>query len=294
MNSTLCGALFTLISLVFAIAVDAAEVHQSVTKHPDWSPSGDKITFEADFDGASNVYVAGVDGRDLKQLTFGSAMDSYPRFSPGGQTLVFLSRRHGNFSLLFVSIKGSTEREFLEVDGNLEPAFSPNGQKIVFRSYMDGNAEIMMANVDGSALTRLTNNEVEDGFPSFSNDGRSIFFHRTIGEHNQVFMMNLTDGSELQLTDGYFPSWHAHHSPDGRRIVYDAEKERDRNIFVMDLTTQKIVQLTDAPGRDGYPKWSPDGTEIAFHSARDGGTRVFLMDADGRNQRPYTLLRHGD
>lgn len=280
--------------LLFCLAawsIGHASAQEPNIKHADWSPGGNLIAFAADFDGAGDIYIAHINGSGVRRLTFDAAMDSYPRFSPDGRTIVFLSRRHAEFSMHFVTLKDGGEEDFLGAQGNLEPAFSPDGRRVVFRSFSPGNAEIMIANANGSALKRLTDNQVEDGFPSFSRDGNSIFFHRTIGGHNQIMMMDLATGGETQLTAGDFNSWHAHQSPDGRSIVYDAEPGGDRDIYVMDLGARKSERLTDTPGRDGYPKWSPDGKQIAFHSARDGGTRIYLMDADGGNQRPFELIR---
>jgi TolB protein len=118
-----------------------------------------------------------------------------------------------------------------------------------------------MTRIDGRGMRRLTNNEVEDGFPSFSSNGKSLFFHRVIGKHKQLFMLDLVSETETQLTFGDYSSAHAHQSPDGDNIVFDAEEGGDRNIFKMSLKTRTISQLTDAPGRDGYPKWSPDGAD---------------------------------
>jgi len=275
--------------LLFAISLPLAAQEEITSKHPDWSPDGRSLAFEATVGGESNVYVAEIASGDASQITFTRKMDSYPRFMPDGQSIVWLSRRYGKFSVHSTAINDLDARDFsTESEAEiLEPAVSPDGRHIAFRALLPESAEIMVADVDGRNLRRLTFNEVEDGFPSFSSDGTAIFFHRQVDEFKQIFAMTLADASETQLTFGRYNSAHAHQSPDGTSIVFDAEAGDDRNVFKMDMDRRAVIQLTDAPGRDGYPKWSPDGNNIAFHSAREGMTRVYIMRADGKNQEPF-------
>jgi Tol biopolymer transport system component len=256
-----------------------------VTKHPDWSPDGRSIAFEAIIDGESNVFIADIASGETTQLTHTSKMDSYPRFAPDGESLLFLSRRHDRFTVHHVSTRDLTVNDYPADMEILEPAFSPNGRDIAFRALLPESAEIMLARIDGGGLHRLSNNDVEDGFPSFSSDGKALFFHRKVGSFNQIFRVNLQSRVETQLTAGDFNSAHAHHSPDGTDIVFDADEDGDRNIFRMNLDTMEVEQLTWTPGRDGYPKWSPDGDRVAFHSERDGVASVYTMAADGSDQQ---------
>lgn len=262
--------------------------------HPEWSPDGSRLVFEATWDGSPNVWLMRTDGTGARQLTAGNALDSYPRFSPGGDTVVFLSRRDSLFSMHLIELDSGRETPFLGVGGNLEPAFHPNGRQVVFRSYLGGrdrDGEILLADVSGGEPRPLTDNDVEDGYPSFSPDGRTVFFHRAVDGHRQVMMKDLGTGTETQLTNGAYDSWHAHASPDGRAIVFDAERYGSRDVFVMDLTTRRTRRITSHPARDGYPKFSPNGRRIAFHSDRSGTTGIYVVDLEGGVPVPIEPVR---
>jgi TolB protein len=280
--------------ILFCVAWSAttiiADDNQINVAHPDWSPDGTQLAFAANWDGAQNIYVMNVDGSRVRQLTFGKAMDSYPRYAPDGKRLAFLSRRHPQFSMHFIRADGKNERALLPAVGNLEPAVSPNGRWVAYRSYLDGDdpdGEIMIVRVSGENPSRLTENNVEDGYPVFSVDGKELFFHRIIGEYRQIIKLDLESGTEIQLTLGDCNSWHAHPSPDGRSIVYDSDCGGNRDIYSLDFENHHVAQLTTDSSRDGYPKFSPDGQHIAFHSNRRGSTEIFIMAADGNEQ---TLL----
>ena len=269
----------------------AANENQPGAAHPDWSPTGERLAFEGTWDGARNIYVMNTDGSDVRQLTFGEAMDTYPRYSPDGEWLIFLSRRHPLFSMHLIRPDGKNERDLLPADGNLEPAVSPDGRWVAYRSYLggdDSDGEIMIADISGGNSRRLTENEVEDGYPAYSVDGLNLFFHRTIGDYRQIIMLDLETGTEIQLTKGNFNSWHAHPSPDGRKIVYDGDRHGNRDIYMMDLESRYVTQMTKDPGRDGYPKFSPDGQRIAFHSDRHGSMGILIMSTDAEWQAPVT------
>lgn len=283
-------AFVSLLACSFPFEPAAAGENVVAVAHPDWSPDGCQLAFEAELNGARNVFVMDAAyGSNVRQLTFGDAMDSYPRYSPDGRWLVFLSRRHGAFSMHLVRADGNDETALLPADGNLEPAFSPDGRWVVFRTYLGGDdedGEIMVVDLDGNNQRRLTDNAVEDGFPAFSADGRSVFFHRVIGDFRQIVRLDLDSGAETQLTDGEFNSWHAHPSADGRRIVYSADRTGNRDIYVMELESRNVKQLTSDPGRDDYPKFSPDARFIAFHSDRCESTCIIVMKDDGSGQVP--------
>ena len=281
--------LVTLLLILCPSANAMAEESGGVVAHPDWSPNGRQLAFEASWRGARNIYVMNIDGSHVRQLTFSETMDTYPRFSPDGQWLVFLSRRHPLFSMHLVRPDGADERALLPADGNLEPTFSPDGRWVAFRSYLNGDdpdGEIMIVDAAGENLRRLTDNTVEDGYPAFSADGRSLFFHRTVEDFQQIIVLDLETGAENKLTGNDSNSWHAHPSPDGRQIVYDGNRAGNRDIYLMDLENQQVTQLTSDPGRDGYPKFSSDGRRIAFHSDRGRSTAIYIMNADGSEQVP--------
>ena len=286
MHNLILPLLVLLPSLVLAADGDPLSV-----AHPDWSPDGEQLAFEATWDGARNVYIMNVDGSGVRQLTFGEGMDTYPRFTPDGGWLIFLSRRDPLFSMHLIRPDGKDERALLPADGNLEPVVSPDGLWVAYRSYLGGDdldGEIMIVSISGENPRRLTENVVEDGYPAYSADGQKLFFHRAIGDYRQIIMADLETGVEIQLTKSDFNSWHAHPSPDGRKIVYDSNRNGNRDIYVMDLESHQVTQLTIDPGRDGYPKFSPDGQHIAWHSNRRGSMEILIMNADGNKQIPVS------
>jgi Tol biopolymer transport system component len=65
---------------------------------PTFTPNGDKIVFCSNYKSERgfpfNLYMIGIDGTGLEQITFDTAFDSFPMFSPDGKKLVWCSNRN--------------------------------------------------------------------------------------------------------------------------------------------------------------------------------------------------------
>ena len=64
-----------------------------VVSHSSLSPDGSRVAFAATTTGNSDIWTQHMDGSDLRQLTNDEAADSWPVWSPDGQSIVFTSDR---------------------------------------------------------------------------------------------------------------------------------------------------------------------------------------------------------
>jgi Tol biopolymer transport system component len=160
---------------------------------PDFSPDGDQIVFSG---GASpfetDLYVMGLDGSGVRQLTTSGQMDRCPRWSPDGSQILFL---RGNDELLVLDLGSNQVSEVLppDIEGQCGD-WSPDGSKIVFASSPDGQlpslGEVMAGQRSGLEIyvLELTTREVVhfpqagplSNYPRWSRDGQQILFHGQI------------------------------------------------------------------------------------------------------------------
>ncbi|MFQ6043379.1 MAG: tetratricopeptide repeat protein [Candidatus Poribacteria bacterium] len=85
----------------------------------------------------SQIYVVDVDGRNLRQLTNVSAINSNPSFSPDGKRIVFDSNRNefgeGNSGIYIMDSDGTDQMRLTSDEYiSMKPVFTPDGKKIVF------------------------------------------------------------------------------------------------------------------------------------------------------------------
>lgn len=208
-----------------------------------------------------DIFVADLEGRITKQLTYEEGYDAEATVSPKGDKIVFTSLRHGDLDLYIMDIDGKNIKQVTDKLGYDGGAFfSPDGKQLVFRAsrpkteeeikeykdllneglVMPTKMEIFTCNIDGSDLKQITNLGKANWAPFFHPSGKKIVFssnhHAERGYDFQLYIIN-TDGSGLERVtyESVFNSFPMF-SPDGKYIVFSSNRAnngtRDTNIFI--------------------------------------------------------------
>jgi Tol biopolymer transport system component len=239
--------------------------------------------------GASNIYRAAANGRQLHALTRGEGENTVPSWSPDGRRLVFASNRNspdGSHGDLYVMDAQGRHVHEVTFSGALDfpPAWSPDGRTIAF-TRSDG---MFVMNAGGTRLHEVVSSSGgETAWPSWSPDGTRIAYARFAPATNAVASLwtVAADGTDpRQLTPtGDDRLWGLSWSPDGSRIAFASNRSGDFDIWVVNADGSAPRDLTNHPADDIQPAWSPDGRKIAFVSDRakkDHGD-VYVMNGDG-------------
>lgn len=147
--------------------------------------------------------------------------DTQPRFSPDGNSLVFVSHRSGNAELWRCDSQGQNSVQLTSFNGPLvgNPRFSPNGQQIAFDS--NGNhrqSDIYLISANGGPPQRFTTDASTEIRPSWSHDGQWIYFGSNRSGEDQIWKQPSTGGSAVQVTKQ--GGREAIESPDGQFLYY--------------------------------------------------------------------------
>ena len=183
---------------------------------PSFSPDGRQMAFaRAVGSGNVEIFVCNRDGSGLRQLTYSSAIDTNPAWSPSGSRIAFTSSRTGSPQIYVMDAQGSNLRRLtFDGDYNDGAAWSPDGTRLVYASRRRGSFDIAVADVVTLESRLLTNGGGSNETPSFSPDGRKIVFatRRVAGRESrtQVFVMDSNGGNLRQLThegNNFGPVW---------------------------------------------------------------------------------------
>jgi len=273
---------------IFLLDPETAETHQVSTGEGRTTcsyfyPSGDQILYSSthhhdascpvnpDFSlgyvwavyDTYDIFVANVDGSNLRQLTNEDGYDAEATFSPVGDRIVFTSVRDGDLDLYSMNPDGSdvvrlTDR--LGYDGGA--FYSPDGSKIIWRAHYP---EVGQELDDYMALL-----------------GEGLLRPGEL----EIWVMDADGSNKRQVTEvggaNFAPYWH----PDGERIIFSSNHQdpsgRDFDIYSIKLDGTGLIRITYAEGFDGFPVFSPDGRYLVFASNRNNGgtsdTNVFIAE----------------
>ncbi len=253
-----------------------------------------KIAYVSLQTGNKEIYIADVDGANIKQITQNQSINLSPVWSPDGKRIAFTSYLKRNPDLYLISVDGKEVRRFSFSPGlNASPSWSPDGKQIVLMMGVEGKSDIFIVDANGDNPKRLTKGHGNEASPSWAPDGKRIAFVSDRSGTPQVYTM-APDGSDVRrLTyEGNYntnPSW----SPKGDRIAFCGRTGGHFQIFTIRNDGSGVQRLTNS-GDNENPTWSPDGRYIAFSSTQLGSSRIFMMNANGFNQRPITQTKGGE
>jgi imidazolonepropionase-like amidohydrolase/Tol biopolymer transport system component len=244
------------------VAIDTAETTWSTV---DVSPDGRTIVFDM----LGDLYAVPMEGGEAKALTSGIAWDTWPRFSPDGARIAFISDRGGADKIRTVRADGSDAKAVSDEKENIvaTPAWSPDGQYLAGRKGFTSTrsiaaGEIWLFHVGGGAGLPLF--ERPDGpkaqkniaEPAFSRDGRYV--------------------------------WFSQDNTPGVRWQYN--KDATGEIFVikrLDRKTGEVEVFAGGPGGAIAPTPSPDGARLAFVKRTPAMTSaLYVKDLASGLERP--------
>ncbi len=250
---------------------------------------GGVIAFCSDRDGDNEIYLMSTDGSNVQQLTFNTAEEWAPAWSPDGSQIAFASNREGDYEIYVMNADGSNVQRLTnnpaEDHGS---AWSPDGTEIIFWSDRDGDREIYIINVDGSELQKITDNTIVDTSPDWSPDGTRITFHSDQNGGPDILVMNVDGGNRQALTNSagrnFLPDW----SPDNTQIVFESDRHGPLELYIMNADGGSQQRLTYTDSDNHEPDWSPAGTQIAFVSYQNDNYEILIIDADGTDLHNIT------
>jgi Tol biopolymer transport system component len=103
-----------------------AGVLLETSRHPDWSPDGNQITYASTRSGSLQIWTMNADGSNMDQVTHGLTAANFSRFSPDGSRLVFEAVKDGGIAIHVINVTGSQDSDLTgNAFRNIMPSWGP-------------------------------------------------------------------------------------------------------------------------------------------------------------------------
>lgn len=144
---------------------------------PQLSPDGRRMAFSSARSGASQIWVSGADGAQMRRLTSMPVSAGSPRWSPDGAWIAFDSLERGGWDVFVIRPDGTELRKVTAHEGSdLRPSWSSDGKWLYFGSDRSGTMQIWKTPVFGGQAAQIT---FQGGYDALeSPDGKRIFYTR--------------------------------------------------------------------------------------------------------------------
>jgi len=276
--------------------------HPGLERSPKFSPDGQWIAFNGQYDGDEQVYVIPTSGGVPRQLTFYPAQGPLsPRWGfdhqvlawpPDGKSVLMRSVRKGwdlsDGGLYSVPVSGGLPRPLPLPESGLAD-LSPDGRKVVYspvfrdfrtwKRYQGGWAqELYIFDLESHELRRVTEDVRADRDPMWAGD--TIYFNSDRDNHFNLYAFDLGSSETRQLThetkwDVRWPSADA-----AGRIVF----ELNGGLQILDTSSGKRRALDITVPDDGLasrPYRTPAADVLeSFALAPDGQRALFTARGD--------------
>ncbi len=281
---------------------------------PQVSPDGKSIVFvlrKTDLEanrGRTDLWLVGTEGTGLKQLTSHPAGDFNPRWSPDGNSVLFLSTRSGSSQVWRIYLTGGEAVQATEQPlnvGNL--VLSQDGNHIAFT--MEVFTECEEINCTKEKLTAKENSKTS-----------GVIFEKLFvrhwdtwkdGRRSHIFVMPTNGGDVVDIMKGmdadspskpFGGAEEITFTPDSKAIVFtarDVGREEpwsvDFDLFSAPIDASKAPECLTEKNQawDTGPAFSPDGKTLAYLAMSRPGFeadrfRIVLRDWTSGKERVLT------
>jgi len=263
-----------------------------------WSPDGRQLAFAK----GSDIFLANVDGTNVRKLITLSGSAYQIRFSPDGTRLRFtLGTAETNSSSIWEVRTDGSDLHALLPAWHSPPleccgVWSADGRYYFFVSGAADSANLWALREAAGLFHRtpsnplqMTNGPMSFALPVPSPDGKKLFADGNL-PRGELVVYDSKSHQFLPFLSG-ISAGEVDFSRDGKWVAYVSYP--DGALWRSRADGSERLQLTFPPVSVFLPHWSPDGTQIVYSNTQAGRPwKLFLISAQGGT--PQELLSEKD
>jgi len=252
---------------------------------PELSPDGRQLAFVVtvmDLEknkGNSDIWIVPASGGKANSFISSPAADFFPRWSPDGKTLAFISTRSGSPQIWVRSVAEGEDRKLTDFPAGVGSfCWSKSGRYLLVSSAVFPDSPDL--ETTSQRLEAAEKNQIQARIYD-----HLLYRHWNSwfdGTRSHLFLFSLDGGKPVDITPGDYDTpplalggnLDFSFSPDEREIAFvrniDPEFKlalgTNNDIFLTDIGTRAIEKLTVSRANDIDPRYSPDGRYLAYRA----------------------------
>ena len=242
----------------------------------DVSPDGQTIAFDL----MGDIYTIPATGGTATALTRGLPYEVHPRFSPDGNSLLYISDKSGSENIWIMDLESREETQLTKSENKhyFSADWSPDGTYVVGAAGRR-NIKLHLYHREGGCGSQLLDKpeNLKTIDPAFSPDGKRIYFSRRTGAWNynaqlpqyQIGTYDMEDGGMAVITSRYGSAFTPTPSPDGKWLVFGSRYEEHTGLRLRNLETGEERWLAYPVQRDEQESIAPLGVLPAMAFSPD-------------------------
>lgn len=245
-----------------------------------------EIAFAAKKGNGKEIFVVDLSGKKMRQITGNGSINMFPRWSPDGYKLAYLSYRKKRPYVYMRNFLTGSDKLLFRYGGFKSPgSFSPDGSSIFLSISVKGNADIFKFRFKDEELGKVVSNHSIDVSPSVSPDEERVAFVSDRSGYPQIYVKELPTGPERRVSfAGYYstsPTW----SPAGERIAFSSMSEGKFSIYTVKPDGSDLREIVSGNGSCEDPSFSPDGRYIVYIFRKKGYSEMRIINVTGFGDR---------
>ncbi|MBP6941896.1 MAG: PD40 domain-containing protein [Syntrophorhabdaceae bacterium] len=250
-----------------------------------------RIVFVGGRRNLKEVYIADIDGFNLRKVTNYNNISVAPAVSPTGRYVAYTSYKGGSPNLYARDMEGNREITVDRSEGMKICSSWLNNSTLVYSHTVGRNSAVLTYNVETQERRTIMQREGIVTSASFSPNGSKLLFVSDMYGSPQIFIRDSASGETKRLT--YYGNYNSapSFSPKGDLIVFVSKVEGAFEISVMNADGSNQRVLTNGGALNDSPQFSPCGRYILFSSLVGGRYSLHTMLYNGDNKR---LLKFTD
>jgi len=259
---------------------------------------------------AESLEIFGADAslEHIIQLTDHPTRDAYPRLSPDGARIAFISEIDGRQQLYVMRNDGGERQQVttLPVAGyhNYGEAFcwSPDGDQLLYSHY----EKLYRINRDGTGLTEISTAPSGYHYKAIDWSGtREKIVVQAVSsdiKDTRFYLMDEDGSGREQILDSLsFSLESPSFSVDGNQLLFTRDvaefespegRQLDSRVLVLNFDESSLTDLSTGKSNgfnDQRPRFSPNGAQIIFEYTSNvigSSVEIWRMGVDGENRTP--------